>query len=224
MREKVKYYIEHFTVRLSNYGLLAIISFILFALPVIPHPHEALVFNLGITIIILLSIEATSQNFNTPRTTQVIIAIIAIWVSLFTNHHIINIIARFFLFSFFMIRVAMFIKQLSKKRNVTGNVIIESINGYLLMGIGFGLLVAMLCWALPNSFNFSHEHQDQDYLNPYYYAFVTMTTLGYGDFLPLTNAAKAISILICITGQIYLVTVMALLIGRLLGEQNKNKE
>ena len=47
----------------------------------------------------------------------------------------------------------------------------------------------------------------------YYYSFVTLTTVGYGDILAMTKPARSLSILEALTGQLYL----ALMISRLVG-------
>jgi len=46
-----------------------------------------------------------------------------------------------------------------------------------------------------------------------YYSFVTITTLGYGDITPATELARAFSILEAVVGQLYLVVVVARLVG-----------
>ncbi len=206
--------INQIKLSLSNYVMFGIIILILFILPLIQFPYKTQTFNIGISLIIVLSVVATSQNFNISHSLQVIFSIIAIWIGWFTMHELTNTIACFILFSFFISRVFIFIKQLSTKKDVTSLVIIESINGYLLLGIAFGLLIEMITATHPQSFNFEYVNHLNDYYNPYYYSFVTMLTLGYGDLLPITSAAKSISILICLSGQLYLVTVMAMLISR----------
>jgi len=52
-----------------------------------------------------------------------------------------------------------------------------------------------------------------DYL---YFSFVTLTTLGYGDITPVSSFAKSITILIAITGQLYLTILIAFLVGKFL--------
>ena len=47
----------------------------------------------------------------------------------------------------------------------------------------------------------------------YYYSFVTLTTVGYGDILALTKAARALSSLEAITGQLYLAIMISRLVG-----------
>lgn len=46
-----------------------------------------------------------------------------------------------------------------------------------------------------------------------YFSFVTLTTLGYGDVVPLTRPAEGLAIAAAVTGQLF----MAVLIGRLVG-------
>ena len=51
--------------------------------------------------------------------------------------------------------------------------------------------------------------------NLLYYSFVTMTTTGYGDFIPATEGGRALSVTEALVGQIYLVTVVALIVANL---------
>jgi voltage-gated potassium channel len=46
-----------------------------------------------------------------------------------------------------------------------------------------------------------------------YFSFVTMTTLGYGDITPQSDAADSLVILQALTGQIYLVVILARLVS-----------
>ena len=48
-----------------------------------------------------------------------------------------------------------------------------------------------------------------------YFSFVTLTTTGYGDLVPGSDLARSVAILEALTGQIYLVTVVALLVANL---------
>lgn len=48
-----------------------------------------------------------------------------------------------------------------------------------------------------------------------YYSYTTLTTTGYGDFAAATDLGRAASITEALFGQIYLVTVIAVLVGNL---------
>ncbi len=48
-----------------------------------------------------------------------------------------------------------------------------------------------------------------------YFAYVTMTTVGYGDLTASGNLGRSVAVLDALLGQIYLVTVVALLVSQL---------
>ena len=54
-----------------------------------------------------------------------------------------------------------------------------------------------------------------------YYSFVTITTLGYGDITPVTEVAKTFSPLEAVVGQLYLVVVVAWLVGMHVSKRSK---
>jgi hypothetical protein len=54
-----------------------------------------------------------------------------------------------------------------------------------------------------------------------YFSFVTITTLGYGDITPVTEVAKAITVLEAVVGQLYLVVAVAWLVGMYVSKKSK---
>jgi hypothetical protein len=48
-----------------------------------------------------------------------------------------------------------------------------------------------------------------------YFSFVTMTTVGYGDYTARSNLGHTLSVSEALVGQIYLVTIVAAIVGRL---------
>ncbi|HEX3262045.1 MAG TPA: potassium channel family protein [Solirubrobacterales bacterium] len=52
-----------------------------------------------------------------------------------------------------------------------------------------------------------------------YFSFVTITTVGYGDLTAGTSLGRSIAIAEALTGQIYLVTVVAAIVGVLGGRR-----
>lgn len=93
---------------------------------------------------------------------------------------------------------------------------------YFLLGLCWGLVFMILEALAPGSFSDGcglhvgtagcrPEFGEVPRLE--YFAFVTMTTLGYGDVVPLTRQAQGVAIGAAVTGQLF----MAVLIGRLVG-------
>jgi hypothetical protein len=48
-----------------------------------------------------------------------------------------------------------------------------------------------------------------------YFSYVTLSTVGYGDLSPAADLPRALAVLEMLAGQIYLVTVVALIVGHL---------
>jgi hypothetical protein len=48
-----------------------------------------------------------------------------------------------------------------------------------------------------------------------YFSFVTLTTVGYGDYSPGGDLGRALSNAEALLGQLYLVTVVGILVGRM---------
>ena len=48
-----------------------------------------------------------------------------------------------------------------------------------------------------------------------YFSFITMTTVGYGDYTARSNLGHTLSVSEALIGQIYLVTIVAAIVGRL---------
>lgn len=46
-----------------------------------------------------------------------------------------------------------------------------------------------------------------------YFSLVTLTTLGYGDIIPLSAPAKSVVVMEALVGQIYLTVLIARLVG-----------
>ena len=100
-----------------------------------------------------------------------------------------------------------------------------SLSLYLLFGLIFALIFAVIEELLPGSFYFpqtlSSESGARSLSNLFYFSFVTLATLGYGDIVPLSGPAKGMVILEAVIGQMYLVVVVARLVS-LYGRSERN--
>ena len=100
-----------------------------------------------------------------------------------------------------------------KSEEVNREIIYAAILLYLLVALMWAFLYTFLELVDPASFNIDLS-QPQGYLLVFqYYSFVTITTLGYGDITPVTEVAKAFSVLEAVVGQLYLVVAVAWLVG-----------
>jgi len=52
-----------------------------------------------------------------------------------------------------------------------------------------------------------------DWFDCMYYSYMTLTTLGYGDIVPMTAHARSVSILEAVSGVLYVAVLIARLVG-----------
>jgi voltage-gated potassium channel Kch len=105
------------------------------------------------------------------------------------------------------------LKEAISLKGETQNMILVSITGYLIIGLIGGFLSAILAYINPNSFYHS-TGIELDLYNFIYYGFVTMTTLGYGDIIPITEKSQALALFLVITGQLFLTVIIAINIAK----------
>jgi Na+/H+-dicarboxylate symporter len=51
---------------------------------------------------------------------------------------------------------------------------------------------------------------------------VTLTTLGYGDITPVTPLARSLATMLAVTGQLYLVVLVAGVVGLHIAQSSKS--
>ncbi len=125
-----------------------------------------------------------------------------------------SIIFFFYIIIFLVIRVA-------SSKTVGPLEFLESINVYLLLGIAASLVFTLVYSTNHDAYNPPGEVLDShtDFI---YYSFVTMTTLGYGDITPNDSLARSLSIFFSVAGQLYLTMIIAMLVGKYLGQKTLN--
>ncbi|MEM6877019.1 MAG: potassium channel family protein [Bacteroidota bacterium] len=127
----------------------------------------------------------------------------------------VNAIVTFIFFSYVFRKLLLYILN---EKDVTVNTIYAVICGYMILGVVFAPLLALL----QNQF-YSGSIQESilDFYDLIYYSFITLTTVGYGDIVPTNQIIKSVSIIIAITGQIYLTFVVAIIIGKYLASNSQ---
>ena len=98
----------------------------------------------------------------------------------------------------------------------------RSVAGAICVYMLFGILFMFLYGALATLGHppFFAQGTDGTRSIRFYFSFVTLATLGYGDYTPAGNLAHALAVLEALIGQLYLVTVVAVVVTRL-GRQGK---
>ena len=108
-----------------------------------------------------------------------------------------------------------------KSAVVNSEMIYAAILLYLLAALMWAFAYTFLELIDPASFNIDLVRPEGYVLVFQYYSFVTITTLGYGDITPVSEVARALSVLEAVVGQLYLVVVVAWLVGMYVSKKSK---
>lgn len=183
------------------------------------------IFFSSFTYLLIQSMLAASERqvkHNWRRGIVVFIMIVILWLEPAGVHNTIINNTRLLLlvlfFVFIIYSLSLFIRR-SKTVNI--RVILVAINIYLLIGISFGNLALLLNWFYPAAYTFPPNIQKPVFVDFVYFSFVTMSTVGYGDFLPAIRQSQMLAYITAITGQLYVAIIMAIIVGKYLAHSEK---
>lgn len=124
-----------------------------------------------------------------------------------TSNPVLGKVISFFWVLLVVSAPVLLLRQVLASDRVTVQTILGAITVYLLLGVA----LALLAIAMQDSAGFfDGEPRPTAYI---YFAFVTITTLGYGDLAPYTDSARMVSVMAAVIAQMYLVIVVARLVS-----------
>lgn len=172
---------------------------------------------------ILISSILTVTSHLTIRAIGLMLTALAVgarWSYFLLGGNLLNSLS--FLFATLLLALVSFLLFLSlfKTREVTSDIIWQAISVYLLLGLAWASLFALMESMAPGSFmDNTNPGVTMTFSTLVYYSFVTLATLGYGDILPTTQSARGLVIIEVLMGVLY----MAILISRLVGTWKPGK-
>ena len=131
--------------------------------------------------------------------------------------------------------ILILLQHLFASTRVTPETICASLCVYLVLGILWSLVYVLIEKIAPGSFALSESEAPPASAEgsgdgfgtysavPLYYSFVTLTTLGYGDVLPVKPMAQMVVVIEAIVGPVYLAVLVARLVGMHVGQQTLEK-
>ncbi len=98
--------------------------------------------------------------------------------------------------------------------------IISTVNLYILVGMCWAYLYALVNWLDPSSFDLPSTGTES-ISNLIYFSFVTLASVGYGDIVPQTPFAQRLAITEAIMGQFYTAVLVAYLLSIYIGQKTR---
>ncbi|MEI7980337.1 MAG: potassium channel family protein [Bacteroidota bacterium] len=207
------------------WSTILLISVVLcaFVIPVLPVSMGKISLRIGSTLIFLSGCMSLKER----RWSVLIasgVAFVLEWVSGIFDLQVIPEASKAMNALLFLMVVFFLIKQVASAREVNTRMIVESVTGYLLLGLVFAGIVAAVMERDPLAFNLpvkagTVQPAGQSLSEPFYFVFLTLATVGYGDIVPLKPYARSLATFIGISGQLYIAIIIALLVGKFAGRR-----
>ncbi len=198
------------------YLLIALVALIINGAVSLKFEHSHLFMDISYAIVIFLGPFYSSSNFRS-FTFHFILGIVIFSFYYYQVHtsQLGGSLGALFTLTFYYLLLHKLVSYVWKQKLVTLNVVFAAICGYLVLGITAGVVFMFIESSIPNSFSIQDSSKYFEYI---YFSFVTLTSIGYGDIVPLDPIAKMSTVLLCIAGQLYITIILALIVGKYISQ------
>ncbi len=106
-------------------------------------------------------------------------------------------------------------RQITNRNEVTISVIIGSFCGFLLLVVIATFSFLLMDFFDPNSFsNVASGNVPILYFQFIYFTIITLTSIGFGDILPISDSSRLLTGFFGLVGQFYMVAVVGIIISK----------
>jgi hypothetical protein len=125
------------------------------------------------------------------------------------------------------------LSSILRTRGITSQEVFGALSVYLLLGMTWQFFFALCLQADPGAISFpegpssltsSPAESEVTMQNLTYFSFVTLSTLGYGDIVPVSRMARTLAWMEAVFGQLFLAVLVARLVGLLKSDPSSNEE
>ena len=206
-------------LRFSAVELLIALGLLFFSAPFIQIlRYGNMLDSILMTVVMILSVLAVGGR----RRTLVVAVLLVMPVVLgkWANHLRPDLVpAEVYLISelvFLVFVVANLLRFILRAPRVNTEVLCAGIAGYLMIGMLWIVAYLLVAKAAPDSFSINAGPAGQhsmDGFTAFYFSFATLTTIGYGDIVPISNAARMLAVMEAVTGMFYVATLISRLVA-----------
>jgi hypothetical protein len=199
--------------RFTSVHLLIALALLFFASPFIQElPSAKVIQRFLIAVVFLSALFAVADRGSFVVGTLLAgAAILGQWVGFFIPD-----IAAFSLLpalAFLIFVIARVLGYILSATEVDNETLCACLSGFLMIGLLWATGYILLGQLDPLAFNFTLPGQTMDGFEAFYFSFVTLSTIGYGDITPVSRVAKMLCVMEAITGMFYVAVLVARLVS-----------
>src|SRR6266536_1961615 len=203
--------------RLSAVELLIALGLLFFFFPFVEEIKGGdIIVSILLSLVLLSAVLAVANR----RRTLIVALLLAVpavggrWINHFQPHLVppaIFLVAGLALIAFVVVNLLRFVLCAP---SVNLEVLCASISAYLMLGLIWTIAYWLVAQVTPTAFAFNTNtgtKESMEGFNAFYFSFITLSTVGYGDITPVSKVARTLAAMEAITGLFY----VAVLISRL---------
>ena len=211
--------------RVSTVQLLIALAVLLISAPFVEELEGGhLILSILFTVVLLAGVFAVANRKRSLAIALVLAvpAITARWINYFQPHLVhpaVFLVCALVLLAFVIGHLLHFVLSAPV---VTVDVLCASIAAYLMLGLTWTVAYWLVDQLTPGgafSFNTNRGAQSMNGFTGFYFSFITLSTVGYGDIIPVSQAARLLAAMEAMTGLLY----VAVLIARLVSLYSRTK-
>jgi len=205
--------------RFSMGQLLIALALLFFFVPFVEEIKGGDLIVSGLLSLVLLAGVLAVASRGRTLTVALLLAIPAVagrWINHFQPHLVppaIFLVAGIGLVAFVVVNLLRFVLRAP---SVDVEVLCASISAYLMLGLIWTMAYWLVEQLTPGAFAFNTTtgtKETMEGFNAFYFSFITLSTVGYGDITPVSKVARMLAAMEAMTGLFYVAVLIARLVS-----------
>ena len=205
--------------RFSTVQLLIVLALLFFFFPFVEEVKGGdLIVSLLLSLVLLAGVLAVADRKGVLLI-ALLLAIPAVagrWINHFQPHLVpppVFLAAGLVLTAFVVVNLLRFVLRAP---SVNVEVLCASISAYLMLGLMWTIAYWLVAQVTPTAFAFNTNtgtKESMERFNAFYFSFITLSTVGYGDITPVSKVARMLAATEAMTGLLYVAVLIARLVA-----------
>ena len=205
--------------RFSMVQLLIALTLLFFFVPFVEAIKGGDLIVSGLLSLVLLAGVLAVASGGRTLAVALLLAIPAVagrWINHFQPHLVpstIFLVAGIGLVAFVVVNLLRFVLRAP---SVDAEVLCASISAYLMLGLIWTMAYWLVEQLIPGAFAFNTTtgtRETMEGFNAFYFSFITLSTVGYGDITPVSKIARMLAATEAMTGLLYVAVLIARLVA-----------
>jgi hypothetical protein len=212
-----------------NAALLLVLLLLIVVSPSIPEGNSGVLFELVFDSILIAGVYSVGPGRHRwPFLLVTVVTLAVRWGELLSGGPQLDVGALLITMLWLIYAVSIIIGHLFQRRDVTVDALLGAVVTYLLAAVAFTFAFEIVELLQPGSFSGipdqARSHRAELGSSMLYFSFVCITTMGYGDIVPVSGIARPLAVLEGVFGQLYLAVMIARLVGLHIASSHKQED